>query len=133
MIPEQKHDVFQAIADPTRRKMLRMLAEKEQSVTHMSRQFPISRTAVSKHLRILAETQLVRAEKVGKEKRYTLQPEALQEVKEWLSYFEQFWDNKLAQLKHLVEEHDDQPLKGVKKQTTMRKQHGGADQNGVDE
>ncbi|MFA9560633.1 ArsR/SmtB family transcription factor [Evansella sp. AB-rgal1] len=103
MISEQRHDVFQAIADPTRREMLKILADKELSVTMISNHFPISRTAVSKHLKILAETNLVRSEKVGKEKRYQLQPEGLLEVKHWLSFYEQFWDNKISKLKHLVE------------------------------
>lgn len=106
MTATQKHDVFQAIADPTRRKMLRILADQELSITLISNHFPISRTAVSKHLRILSESKLVSVEKVGKEKRYRLQPEALLEVKDWLSFYEQFWDNKLSILKHLVENDD---------------------------
>jgi DNA-binding transcriptional ArsR family regulator len=103
MSAAQKHDIFQAIADPSRRKMLRLLADKELPVTVISTHFPMSRTAVSKHLRILSETKLVSVEKVGRETRYRLQPEALREVQQWLSFYEQFWDNKLSMLKHLVE------------------------------
>ncbi|MFC0470355.1 ArsR/SmtB family transcription factor [Halalkalibacter kiskunsagensis] len=103
MSAAQRHDVFQAIADPTRRKMLRMLAEKEMPVTVISNHFPMTRTAVSKHLRILSESNLVSVEKVGREKRYKLQAEALLELKQWLSFYEQFWDNKMAKLKHIVE------------------------------
>jgi DNA-binding transcriptional ArsR family regulator len=99
----KKHDIFQAIADPTRRKMLQLLAEKEMPVTAISRHFPMSRTAVSKHLRILSESKLVSVEKVGREKLYKLQPETLLELKEWLSFFEQFWDNKISMLQHFVE------------------------------
>ncbi|RFU62446.1 ArsR/SmtB family transcription factor [Peribacillus glennii] len=98
-----KHDVFQAVADPTRRQILKLLAEKQMPVTMISSQFPISRTAISKHLRILSESQLVSVDKVGREKRYKLHPETLLELKDWLSYFEQFWDNKISMLKHLVE------------------------------
>ncbi|MNQ96770.1 Transcriptional repressor SdpR [compost metagenome] len=58
-IPAQKHDVFQAIADPTRRQVLQLLGEEEMPVTIISSHFPMSRTAVSKHLRILAEAGLV--------------------------------------------------------------------------
>ncbi len=104
MSAAQRHDIFQAIADPTRRKILRMLADKELPVTVISNHFPMSRTAVSKHLRILSESKLVSLEKVGREKRYKLQPEALLELKQWLSFYEQFWDNKITKLKHLVEE-----------------------------
>ncbi|OGO78764.1 MAG: transcriptional regulator [Clostridiales bacterium GWB2_37_7] len=98
-----KHDVFQAIADPTRRELLCMLAENEMPVTVISSHFPMSRTAVSKHLRILLEAGLVTEKKVGRETRYRLQPEGLKELKHWLAYYERFWDNKLAALKSFVE------------------------------
>ncbi len=98
-----RHDVFQAIADPTRREVLRLLSEKELSVGGISGHFPISRTAVSKHLRILAEGGLVRPHKVGRETRYRLQPEPLLELKRWLAYYEHFWEDKMAALKILVE------------------------------
>jgi DNA-binding transcriptional ArsR family regulator len=93
-----KHDVFQAIADPTRRKLLRLLADKEMSVTVISGYFPISRTAVSKHLRILADAGLVKERKVGRETRYRLEPTPLLELKEWLSFYERFWDIELLPL-----------------------------------
>lgn len=99
-----KHDVFQAIADPTRRKLIRLLSDKEMSVTAISEHFPMTRTAVSKHLHILAETGLVRSHKVGRESRYQLDPDPLLELKQWLAYFERFWDDKLAQLKAYVED-----------------------------
>lgn len=108
MSSAQQHDVFQAIADPIRRKMLRILADKELSVTLISHHFPISRTAVSKHLRILSESKLVSGEKVGKEKRYKLQPEALLEVKDWLSFYEQFWDNKMSIRQKLLENDEEE-------------------------
>lgn len=98
-----KHDVFQAIADPTRRTMLKLLDDQELPVNVISKHFPMSRTAVSKHLRILADAGLVNERKVGRETRYKLQPEPLQELKNWLSYFERFWDNKMAGLKHFLE------------------------------
>lgn len=101
--PLRKHDVFQAIADPTRRKLLRLLVDREMPVTEISGYFPISRTAVSKHLRILSEAGLVKEHKVGRETRYTLQPEPLLELKRWLSFYERFWENKLAVLKKFVE------------------------------
>ncbi len=98
-----KHDVFQAIADPTRRELLSLLADKEMPVTAISERFPMSRTAVSKHLHVLAEAGLVSERKVGRETRYKLQPEPLMELKQWLSYYERFWDDKLAKLKNFVE------------------------------
>nr|WP_213620941.1 metalloregulator ArsR/SmtB family transcription factor [Paenibacillus sp. J22TS3] len=98
-----RHDVFQAIADPTRRKLLKLLVEEEMPVNVISGHFPISRTAVSKHLRILADAGLVKERKVGRETRYRLDPGPLSEVRSWLNYYERFWENKLSMLKHLVE------------------------------
>ncbi len=98
-----KHDVFQAIADPTRRELLSLLAEKELPVMEISGYFPMSRTAVSKHLHILKDAGLVSERRIGRETRYMLQPEPLLELKRWLSYYERFWDNKLAALKTFVE------------------------------
>ena len=99
----QKHDVFQAIADPTRREVLRLLAEKELPISEITSHFPISRTAVAKHLQVLSEAELVSGRKVGREKIYRLHPEPLTELKDWLSYYEKFWENKLSILKHIVE------------------------------
>jgi len=101
-----KHDVFQAIADPTRRKLLLLLDEQEMPVGAISGHFPMSRTAVSKHLRILADAGLVKERKVGRETRYRMEPEPLLELKRWLAYFERYWENKMAALKRLVEADD---------------------------
>jgi DNA-binding transcriptional ArsR family regulator len=98
-----KHDVFQAIADPTRRRLLKLLSEHEMPVTAISEQFPISRTAVSKHLKVLAEAGLVKERKVGRETRYRLEAEPLYQLKDWLQYFELYWENKLAALRRFVE------------------------------
>lgn len=98
-----KHDVFQAIADPTRRKILKMLAEREMPIASITDSFPITRTAINKHLFILSEAGLVSSRKAGRETRYSLQPDPLQELQDWLSFFEIYWDNKLLRLKEFVE------------------------------
>ncbi|SOC18002.1 ArsR family transcriptional regulator [Ureibacillus xyleni] len=98
-----KYDVFQAIADPTRRDVLYLLSLQKQSIAEISSHFDISRTAVVKHLNVLTEAGLVRGEKNGREKIYYLQPEPLQELQDWLTYFEQFWHNKVNKLKYIVE------------------------------
>jgi DNA-binding transcriptional ArsR family regulator len=102
-VPSPKHDVFQAIADPTRRVLLRLLDDQELPVTVISGHFPMTRTAVSKHLRILADAGLVKERKVGRETRYRLDPEPLLELKRWLAYYERYWENKLEALKRFVE------------------------------
>jgi DNA-binding transcriptional ArsR family regulator len=98
-----KQDVFQAISDLTRRKVLRLLGEQELPVTVISGHFAMSRTAVSKHLRVLADAGLVKQRKVGRETRYRLEPEPLLELQAWLKYFELFWENKMLALKHYIE------------------------------
>ncbi|MDQ6418758.1 metalloregulator ArsR/SmtB family transcription factor [Paenibacillus sp. LHD-117] len=107
--PLHKADVFQAIADPTRRELLQLLSGQEMPVGTISGHFPISRTAVSKHLRVLVSVGLVQDRKVGRETRYRLNAEPLTELKQWLSYFERFWENKLSVLKHYVESGDAAP------------------------
>ncbi|ALC91701.1 ArsR family transcriptional regulator [Bacillus sp. FJAT-18017] len=110
----QKHDVFQAIADPTRREVLRLLAEKERPISEITSHFPISRTAIAKHLQVLSEAELVSGRKVGREKIYQLRPEPLTELKQWLSFYEKFWGNRLSVLKHIVE-NGEQGIKAVDK------------------
>ena len=103
MSPAPKHDVYQAIADSSRREMLMLLARNDASIKEISEHFTISRTAIVKHLNVLSDANLVSDRKSGRSKIYSLQPEQLTEVKEWLSYFEKFWDNKLLMLRHMVE------------------------------
>lgn len=110
----ETYDVFQAIADPTRREVLRILAEKELPISKITSHFTMSRTAVAKHLHILSEAKLVSGRKVGREKLYQLQPEPLEELKQWLSYYEQFWNNKLSILKHLVENDGESSIQVIK-------------------
>lgn len=104
---ESKHDVFQAIADPTRRSLLKLLTEKEMSIASITECFPISRTAVNKHLHVLSDAGLVSSRRIGRETRYKIQPEPLVEVKQWVSFFEQYWDDRLYALRQYVESHDE--------------------------
>ncbi len=99
----QKYDVFQAIADPTRRKLLELLAGKELPISTISSHFTMSRTAVTKHLHVLESAGLVISQKVGREKRYRLEAKPLRTLRTWLDFYEQFWDDKLSILKELVE------------------------------
>jgi Predicted transcriptional regulators len=98
-------DPFRAIADPTRRQLLRMLAEAGELALHeMAAHFSMGRTAVSKHLAILEEAGLVKSRKVGRETRYRLDATPLQEVQEWVSFYEQFWTQRIERLRQLLEE-----------------------------
>jgi DNA-binding transcriptional ArsR family regulator len=112
----EKHDVFQAIADPTRRKVLQLLAEGDLPISEITSHFSMSRTAIAKHLHILSEAELVSGRKVGREKRFRLQPEPLAELKQWLSFYDQFWDNKLSILKHVIGNSGENGLKVIEKE-----------------
>ncbi|GGA78621.1 ArsR/SmtB family transcription factor [Ornithinibacillus halotolerans] len=102
---EHKRDVFVAIADPTRRKLIRILADGDELPLHeLTAQFKMGRTAVSKHLTILKEADLVTNRKAGRETRYKLNPAPLQEVKDWLSFYEKFWNERALLLKNILEE-----------------------------
>ncbi|KAB2334486.1 winged helix-turn-helix transcriptional regulator [Cytobacillus depressus] len=101
----QERDVYVAIADPTRRKLLRLLADAEELPLHeLTVQFQMGRTAVSKHLAILKDAGLVADRKVGRETRYRLLAAPLQEIKDWVSFYEKFWMGNVALLKTLLEE-----------------------------
>lgn len=102
---KQERDVYVAIADPTRRKLLRMLADAEELPLHeITPEFQMGRTAVSKHLAILKEAGLVADRKVGRETRYRLIAAPLQEIKDWLSFYEKFWMGNMERLKKLLSE-----------------------------
>ena len=79
-----QHDVFEALADPTRRHLVELLVAGEQSVSALCVPFSISRTAVSKHLQVLADAGVIGARPVGRETRYHLQPAALRAVGAWV-------------------------------------------------
>ncbi|MFD2043351.1 ArsR/SmtB family transcription factor [Ornithinibacillus salinisoli] len=101
----QERDVYVAIADPTRRKVLRLLADAEElPLYEITAQFQMGRTAVSKHLAILKEAGLVADRKVGRETRYRLNAAPLREIKDWVTFYEKFWKDKVVLLKKLLEE-----------------------------
>ncbi|MFJ8090074.1 ArsR/SmtB family transcription factor [Lysinibacillus sp. NPDC095746] len=101
----QDRDVYAAIADPTRRQLIRLLADAEELPLHeLTSQFQMGRTAVSKHLAILKDAGLVIARRVGRETRYRLNAKPLQEIQDWVSYYEGFWKERMARLNLLLEE-----------------------------
>lgn len=91
-------DVFAAIADPTRRRLLELVTRGDQPVNSLAAAFPMSRPAVSQHLRVLREAGLVTERKIGRERYYRLRPEPLREVSDWMSHYEQFWRERLDRL-----------------------------------
>ena len=96
-------DVFTAIADPQRRRMLDFLAAEDMTAGSLAERFAISRPAVARHLRVLEGCDLIRISKRGRHRLHRLNPEPLLAVRDWLATYERFWDAKLGALKTLVE------------------------------
>ena len=97
-----RRDVFQAIADPTRRAILTLLALQAMTPNALATHFDTSRQAVSKHLRILTECELVTQEQKGREIFYSLEIEKMKEIDEWLEQYRKLWETRLNQLDDLL-------------------------------
>lgn len=97
-----RRDVFQAIADPTRRSILVLLAFQSMTPTAIAAHFNSSRQAVSKHLRILTECALVTQEANGREIHYSLEVEKMKEVDQWMEQFRRLWENRFNQLDNVL-------------------------------
>jgi predicted transcriptional regulator len=97
--------VFTALADATRRRLLTRLAQSSpKTATQLAREFPISRQGIVKHLDLLANAGLVRAQTRGREKRYLFDPTSLQTASAWIERIGKHWDERLQRLKHFVED-----------------------------
>ena len=101
---EQEQQLYAAICDPTRRHIISMLAVQPRAVHDLADHFSISRPAVSKHLKVLKDVDLVTEQKHGRNRIYTTNPEPLKEVQSWI---DTFWKGRLHALKNLVEHHND--------------------------
>lgn len=93
-----KRDVFQAIADPTRRAIILLIAFQAMTPNAIAEHFDTSRQAVSKHLRILTECQLVKQEQSGREIYYTLDGTKMKEIDKWLEQFKKIWESRFNEL-----------------------------------
>ena len=101
--------IFGAISHPARRRMLDLLVESDRCVNTIARQFDMSRPAVSQHLRILLGAGLVTERRHGRERRYRLVPTQLGPVRDWISHYERFWDDRLQRLQqHLAKKAKDE-------------------------
>ncbi len=98
-----RRDVFQAIADPTRRAIIQMLASKPMNLNAIAAQFPISRPAISRHIKILAQCDVLHIRQQGRERICTSKLENLQPVQDWLTQYEIFWNHRLDALAQHLE------------------------------
>jgi DNA-binding transcriptional ArsR family regulator len=93
-----RRDVFQAIADPTRRAILLLIAVQAMTPNALAEHFDSSRQAVSKHLRILTECELIRQKQQGREIYYQLEINKMKEIDKWLEQFRKIWEDRFSQL-----------------------------------
>lgn len=97
-----RRDPWQALADPTRREIISLLREGPLTINEVVEHFDISRPAISKQVKILAECGLLNIVNEGRKRICTLNAEPLQEVADWLSYYEEFWLGKLDHLEKVL-------------------------------
>ena len=97
-----KRDIFQAIADPTRRGILVLLAAQPMTPNALADHFDTTRQAVSKHIQILTECQLLTQNKLGREITYHFNAEKMKEVDKWLTQFKKHWEHRFDQLDQVL-------------------------------
>ena len=97
-----RRDIFQAIADPTRRAIIVLIALQAMTPNALAEHFDTSRQAVSKHLRILTECELIKQEQQGREIYYSLEINKMKEIDKWLEQYRKIWETRFNQLDNLL-------------------------------
>ncbi|MGZ3750786.1 MAG: ArsR/SmtB family transcription factor [Mucilaginibacter sp.] len=111
-----RRDVFQAIADPTRRAIINMIANQPLNLNAVAEQFAISRPAISKHIKILTQCGLIAIKQKGRERYCEAKLQQLNEVAEWIEQYRVFWTRKLDALENFLAQetttnHENKPIK----------------------
>ena len=102
MTTKQTRDVFQVIADPSRRQMLQLLSKESMTINSLADNFDMSRPAVSKHIKILYSAGFINITDIGRERHCTLKQDGFNELQEWINFFDKFWATKLKKLETLL-------------------------------
>ncbi len=119
-----RRDVFQAIADPTRRAIINMVANERLNLNGVAEQFNVSRPAISKHIKILTQCGLITIKQQGRERYCEAKLDKLNEVSAWVEQYRKFWTMKLDALENYLEEvqaKEKRKAKPVKKKTARKK------------
>ena len=95
-------DVFQAVADPSRREILRLLSQNSLTINSLAENFDMSRPAVSKHIKVLYNAGFITIQDIGRERHCVLKQEGFDKLQQWINYFDSFWGNKLKALEALL-------------------------------
>jgi len=114
-----RRDVFNAIADPTRREILYLISQKPLNINSVSGNFKVSRAAIYKHVKILRESGLVVVKQHGRERFCEAKPEKLNVVADWVEHYRKLWSQRLDSLEDYLEK-----LQNKNKPETKRKKHG---------
>jgi DNA-binding transcriptional ArsR family regulator len=117
---KMRRDVFQAIADPTRREIIHVIANRSMNLNAVADQFDVSRPAISKHIKILTQCGLVTIKQVGRERYCEAKLQKLNEVSEWIEQYRIFWNNKLDALENFLAQ-DAETHKEIKPIKTQKK------------
>src|SRR4030095_14593843 len=122
---ETRRDIFQAIADPTRRAIIHLIATNSENLTTIADNFNMSRQAVTLHINILQECGLIEIRQQGRERYCKLKPEKLKEVDQWISYYRTFWTKKFISLKNYIDKENlSQPKRDKTNASKRRKEPG---------
>ncbi|HEU5291948.1 MAG TPA: metalloregulator ArsR/SmtB family transcription factor [Cyclobacteriaceae bacterium] len=120
-----RRDVFQAIADPTRREIINLIAHKQLNLNSVAENFDVSRPAISKHIKILMECGLLVINQQGRERYCEARLQKLNEVSDWVEQYRKFWNARLDALEdYLTQLQANQPMRasaGKKKSSTKKK------------
>ncbi|MGH2666335.1 ArsR/SmtB family transcription factor [Flavobacterium sp.] len=100
-------DVFQVIADPSRRQILQLLTKDSYNINSLSDNFEMSRPAVSKHIKILETAGFVTIQEMGRERYCVLNQKGFTEIQKWITFFDEFWSNKLQNLETILKSKKD--------------------------
>jgi DNA-binding transcriptional ArsR family regulator len=114
-----RRDVFQAIADPTRREIINMIAHKSLHLNSVAEKFDVSRPAISKHIKILTECGLITIRQHGRHRYCEARLDKLNEVSDWVEQYKKFWTQKLDALETYLDELQTKPI--VRKNKAVRK------------
>src|ERR1700675_4124868 len=98
----QRLDVFQVIADPSRRQMLVMLSKDSMTINSLAENFDMSRPAVSKHIKILYNAGFISIKDIGRERHCVLKQDGFNELQDFINYFDKFWSTKLKKLQTIL-------------------------------
>jgi len=110
---ETRRDVFQAIADPTRREIISLISKEPMNLNAIAEHFDISRPAISNHIKILNECGIISIDQIGRERYCKIQSSNLKEVSDWIGQFNELWEQRLESFE-----------KYVNQLNTKRKKHG---------